>query len=92
MHVLETLKSLHPDLVLMDLHMPDANGVELTALIREHPAFARTPIVFLSGESDPEMRFAAINAGGDDFLTKPIRPKHLIDSVKNRVRRVRSIE
>jgi DNA-binding response OmpR family regulator len=91
MHLLETLKSLHPDLVLMDLHMPDANGVELTALIREHPAFTRTPIVFLSGESDPEARFAAINAGGDDFLTKPIRPKHLIDTVKNRVRRVRSI-
>jgi DNA-binding response OmpR family regulator len=92
MHVLESLKSLHPDLVLMDLHMPDANGVELTALIREHPAFMRTPIVFLSGESDPEARFAAMNAGCDDFLTKPIRPKHLIEAVKNRVRRVRTIE
>ena len=92
MHVLEALEALHPDLVLMDLHMPHANGVELTALIREHPSFQRTPIVFLSGENDPDARFEAINAGGDDFLSKPIRPKHLISAVQNRVRRVRSLQ
>jgi diguanylate cyclase (GGDEF)-like protein len=92
MHVLEALESLHPDLVLMDLHMPHANGVELTALIREHPGFMRVPIVFLSGENDPDARFEAINAGGDDFLTKPIRPKHLIAAVQNRVRRMRTLD
>ncbi|MEO7478000.1 MAG: EAL domain-containing protein [Lysobacteraceae bacterium] len=91
MMVLDALDALHPDLVLMDLHMPHANGVELTALIREHPGFAQTPIVFLSGESDPEMRYEAIDAGGDDFLSKPIRPKHLIAAVQNRVRRVRAL-
>ena len=92
MHVLEALEALHPDLVLMDLHMPHANGVELTALIREHPAFMRLPIVFLSGENDPDARFEAINAGGDDFLSKPIRPKHLIAAVQNRVRRMRTLQ
>jgi PleD family two-component response regulator/EAL domain-containing protein (putative c-di-GMP-specific phosphodiesterase class I) len=92
MHVLEALEALHPDLVLMDLHMPHANGVELTGLIREHPAFMRTPIVFLSGENDPDARFEAINAGGDDFLSKPIRPKHLIAAVQNRVRRMRTLD
>ncbi len=92
LHVMEALESLHPDLVLMDLHMPHANGVELTALIREHPAFKSTPIVFLSGENDPDTRFDAINAGGDDFLTKPIRPKHLITAVQNRVRRTRTLQ
>ena len=92
LHVLEALEELHPDMILMDLHMPDANGVELTALIREHSAFMRTPIVFLTGESDPDARSEAINAGGDDFLTKPIRPKHLIAAVQNRVRRLRDLE
>jgi CheY-like chemotaxis protein len=67
--VLESLKSLKPDLILIDLHMPLANGAELTALIREHPAFTYLPIVFLSGENDPDVRFDAINSGGDDFLT-----------------------
>ncbi|HTD28093.1 MAG TPA: EAL domain-containing protein [Xanthomonadaceae bacterium] len=92
MHVLEALEAFRPDLVLMDMHMPDANGVELTALIREHPAFMTTPIVFLTGENDPDARLEAINAGGDDFLSKPIRPKILIASVQNRVRRVRAVE
>ncbi len=92
MHVLEALEALHPDLVLMDLHMPHANGTELTAMIREHPAFMRTPIVFLSGENDPDARYEAINAGGDDFLTKPIRPKYLIAAVQNRVRRMRMLQ
>jgi diguanylate cyclase (GGDEF)-like protein len=72
--------------------MPDANGVELTALIREHPAFMTTPIVFLTGENDPEVRLEAIDAGGDDYLTKPIRPKLLIDSVQNRMRRIRAVQ
>ena len=92
MQVLESLQSLQPDLVLMDLHMPLANGVELTALIREHPTFAHLPIVFLSGDSDPDVRSEAINSGGDDFLSKPIRPKSLIAAVQNRVRRMRTLQ
>jgi DNA-binding response OmpR family regulator len=88
LQVLESLKLLHPDLILMDLHMPFANGVEVTMLIREHPVFARVPIVFLSGESDPVSRLEAINAGGDDFLAKPIRPKHLVEAVRDRMRRM----
>jgi DNA-binding response OmpR family regulator len=91
MKVLETLKSQRPDLILMDLHMPFANGVEVTMLIREHPLFARVPIVFLSGESDPDSHLEAINAGGDDFLFKPIRPRHLIAAVQDRVRRMHPI-
>jgi DNA-binding response OmpR family regulator len=91
MRVLESLKSQRPDLVLMDLHMPFANGVEVTMLIREHPLFARVPIVFLSGESDPDSHLEAINAGGDDFLFKPIRPRHLIAAVQDRVRRMHPI-
>jgi DNA-binding response OmpR family regulator len=90
LHVLESLRSLHPDLVLMDLHMPQINGLQLTALIREHPVFMHTPIVFLSGESDPAARVAAIEAGGNDFLSKPIRPKHLIAAVQNSVRVLRA--
>ena len=91
MHVLESLELLHPDLILMDLHMPFANGVEVTLLIRDHPVFARVPIVFLSGESDLDSRLEAINAGGDDFLFKPIRPKNLVAAVRDRMRRMHPI-
>jgi CheY-like chemotaxis protein len=91
MKVLESLKSLHPHLILMDLHMPVANGVEVTMLIREDPHYARLPILFLSGESNPVSRREALSAGGDDFLFKPIRPKDLIDAVQDRMRRQHSI-
>ena len=86
---LDQLESFKPELILMDLYMPNCSGMELTAIIREREAFINTPIVFLSGEHDEEKHFEALSAGGDDFLSKPIRPKHLISAVTNRVRRAR---
>ncbi|MBS0438675.1 MAG: EAL domain-containing protein [Proteobacteria bacterium] len=88
---LDQLGEFNPELILMDLYMPNCSGMELTAIIREREAFINTPIVFLSGEHDEEKHFEALNAGGDDFLSKPIRPKHLISAVTNRVRRARTL-
>lgn len=90
MSALAELDSFDPELILMDLYMPDCDGIELTTLIRERPAYINIPIVFLSGEHDEEKRFDALAVGGDDYLEKPIRPKHLISAVTNRVRRARS--
>ncbi len=91
LRVIGDMQSFQPELVLMDLHMPQCDGAELTAMIREREEFAGTPIVFLSGESDEDKHFEALSAGGDDFLTKPIRPRFLIASVTNRVRRWRAL-
>ena len=88
---LDQLEAFKPELILMDLYMPNCDGMELTAIIREREAFINTPIVFLSGEHDEEKHFEALNAGGDDFLSKPIRPKHLISAVTNRARRARQL-
>lgn len=92
LEVMPALERFQPDLLLMDLNMPGANGIELTSLIREQEAFMHTPIVFLSGEHDEDRQFDAIDAGGDDFLSKPIRPRYLISAVQNRVRRHRAME
>ncbi|MDW8480286.1 MAG: response regulator [Xanthomonadales bacterium] len=89
LRVLAVLEEFEPDLILMDLYMPNVDGMELTAIIRERERFVGVPIVFLSGEQDEEKHFAALDAGGDDFLAKPIRPKHLISAVTNRIRRAR---
>ncbi len=86
---LDELNAFRPELILMDLYMPNCDGMELTTLIREREAYTNVPIVFLSGEHDEEKRFDALSAGGDDYLEKPIRPKHLISAVTNRVRRAR---
>jgi EAL domain-containing protein (putative c-di-GMP-specific phosphodiesterase class I)/PleD family two-component response regulator len=89
--VMPELEAFVPDLVLMDLHMPGLSGTELTALIRAHPAFAHTPIVFLTGDQDPERQFEALEHGADDFLSKPIRPRHLIAAVHSRIKRARAL-
>ncbi len=78
-----------PDLILMDLHMPGLDGIRLTTLIRQQPQQQMLPIVFLTGDPDPERQFEVLDSGADDFLTKPIRPRHLVAAVSNRIRRSR---
>ncbi|WP_234446979.1 EAL domain-containing response regulator [Luteimonas sp. MC1572] len=89
--VMASLESFRPDLVLMDLHMPGMDGVELTNLIRGHDVHGHVPIVFLTGDPDPERQFEVLEVGADDFLTKPVRPRHLIAAVQSRVRRARML-
>jgi len=91
LQVLETLETFRPDLVLMDLYMPNADGIELTSIIRDLDEFVGIPIVFLSGEQDTEKQLDALSVGGDDFIAKPIRPRHLITLVNNRIRRIRAV-
>jgi diguanylate cyclase (GGDEF)-like protein len=89
LRTLAELTEFNPDLILMDLYMPGCTGVELAALLRQHPALVSIPIVFVSGETDPGRQFAAMHSGGDDVLTKPVLPKHLVSAVTSRVNRAR---
>ena len=87
--VIDSIQRFVPDLLLMDLHMPGQDGMSLTVAIRERPEYLDLPIVFLTGDPDPERQYDALDSGADDFLTKPIRPRHLIAAVSNRIRRMR---
>lgn len=89
--VVERIESFRPDLVLLDLYLPETNGIEVAQLIRERAEWAFLPIVFLSGETDLDKRFDAIRMGGDDFITKPVKPRHLIVEVEARIRRARQL-
>jgi len=89
--VLDSLRSFQPDLILMDIYMPEVNGIELTTIIRDHKEFVAVPIVFLSGEQSTDKQLDALSVGGDDFIAKPIRPKHLLGIVQTRIRRARQM-
>lgn len=81
------LLEFNPDLILIDIYMPECNGMELAKVIRQLDAFVSIPIVFLSTENNLDTQLFAMGLGGDDFLTKPIQPEHLISSVTSRIRR-----
>ena len=90
--LMATMEQFAPDLVLMDLHMPGTSGTTLTVQIREHPRFEQIPVVFLTGDQDPDRQLEVLEHGADDFILKPVRPRHLIAAVQSRVRRARAAQ
>ena len=89
--VLRSLADNRPDVILMDMYMPDCSGPELAQLIRQDESFVDVPILFLSVELNLGRRLDAIGIGGDEFLTRPIEPTHLIAAVTARARRARQV-
>src|SRR5215831_1086822 len=68
---LKALEQVKPDLILLDIMLPDADGFELCRQIRQSPALRRTPVLFLTARSDEVDRVLGLEIGGDDYMTKP---------------------
>ncbi len=87
LQIMKPLLEFSPDLVLIDMYMPSCSGMELAKVLRQIDTLIGIPIVFLSSETNMDKQLAAIGLGGDDFLTKPIEPQHLVSAVISRVKR-----
>ena len=87
MVLMEVLLEFAPDIVLMDIYMPNCSGIDLAKVIRQLGNFVSIPIVYLSSESDFNTQLEAMSLAGDDFLVKPIDPYQLVSAVTLRVRR-----
>ena len=86
------LAEFQPELIILDMYMPECNGTELAKVIRHHERYVSVPIIYLSAEDDLDKQLDAMSEGGDDFLTKPIKPRHLITTVRNRAARARNLK
>ncbi|SDG55449.1 diguanylate cyclase (GGDEF) domain-containing protein [Pseudomonas benzenivorans] len=86
------LAEFQPDLIILDMYMPECNGPELAKVIRHNDRYVSVPIIYLSAEDDLDKQLDAMSEGGDDFLTKPIKPRHLIATVRNRAARARNLK
>lgn len=80
-------KAERPDLIVLDIMMPGMDGVEVCNLLRQMPEFKRTLITFLTARSEDYSQIAGFDAGADDYITKPVRPKVFISKVKALLKR-----
>jgi two-component system, OmpR family, alkaline phosphatase synthesis response regulator PhoP len=86
----EKAKEVHPHLVILDVMMPGMDGMEACHEIRQVPGLAGTIIVFLTARSEDYSQIAGFEAGADDYITKPIRPKVFLSRIQALLRRYRS--
>ncbi|QTD47563.1 response regulator [Sulfidibacter corallicola] len=89
--VLQPMFRFKPDLILMDLHMPECSGLDLARVVRQYEDFVSTPIVYLSSETQVNKRLEALDLGADDFLIKPIQYRYLYFSLSSRIKRARQL-
>lgn len=87
---LAVLKKEHPQLILLDVMMPNLDGIETCREIRAMPLFEDTIIVFLTARGEEYSQIAGFEAGADDYITKPIKPRILTSRVKALLRRYKN--
>ena len=92
MQLLFALDEFQPEIIIMDMYMPGCMGMELAKVIRQQDRFVGVPIIYISAEDDINKQLHAMSLGGDDFLTKPINPRHLVATLNNRGRRARTLQ
>ncbi|CAM2011004.1 diguanylate cyclase [Acanthopleuribacter pedis] len=90
--LLDRMGASDPELILLDYHLPHCNGIELAKVVRQQPRYLSMPIIFLSTEENIERHYNALNAGADDFLSKPISPRTLVISLQARLARTRALK
>jgi len=78
---IETIRDRKPDLVLADVMMPRLDGIALVRAIRANSALANLPVILLSARADEQARLEGLNAGADDYLTKPFNAHELVARV-----------
>jgi diguanylate cyclase (GGDEF)-like protein len=85
----QTLATVQPDLLILDVELPEISGLELCQAVRNSPQWSWLPILFLSAHSQASVVHRVFEAGADDYVTKPIVPPELISRIFNRLERTR---
>jgi diguanylate cyclase (GGDEF)-like protein len=90
--IMQTLHDYRPDLVLLNIIMPLVSGYDICRMIRQNSHYQDLPILFLTSQTGLETRLAAFEAGGDDYLPKPVARVELLTRVKVRLERARLLK
>ena len=84
---LQTAQSARPDLIILDVMLPELDGLEVCKILRRDPATAAVPIIMLTARAEEVDRVLGLELGADDYLTKPFSPRELVLRVKGLLRR-----
>ncbi|MBF7074330.1 diguanylate cyclase [Glaciecola sp. MH2013] len=91
-HMFDNLDDFYPDLFLLDMNMPDVNGLEVAKLIRQQKEYDFTPIVFLTADEQLETKLAALNSGADDVIAKSTPPGLVVKQLLTRLSRALAVK
>ncbi|MBN1232142.1 MAG: response regulator transcription factor [Candidatus Coatesbacteria bacterium] len=86
---LEYIETVIPDLIILDLMLPDADGFEICRILRSKPDIKDIPVIMLTARADEIDKIVGLELGADDYITKPFSPKELMARVKAVLRRMR---
>ena len=88
---IEIAYNISPNLIIMDVMMPNMDGIEACEKLRSDEKFNDTIIMFLTARGEDYSHVAAYDAGADDYVTKPVKPKVLVSKVKGLLRRLKKV-
>lgn len=91
LEIISQVSEYSPDLILLDLYMPECSGHALARVIRQTRSFDSIPIVFLSSEEDTEKQFFSLQQGADEFITKSVKPWQIVATINARIMRARKL-
>jgi len=84
---IEVAEKTKPHLIILDIMMPELDGVETCRILRSRKEFAKIPVAFLTARDEDFSQITALDVGGDDYITKPIKPRVLISRIHALLRR-----
>ena len=87
---LKKAKKFIPDIILLDVMMPEMDGIEACSNLREIESLSKSMIIFLSARGEDFTQIAAFDAGADDYINKPVKPKILLKKISSIARRILS--
>ena len=89
---LDAIRKYHPDLIILEIKVPEINGFDLCKIIRKKEKYNRTPIIFLSNINSNRAMMTGFELGADDYLTKPINKEELIARILVLLRRSKEVD
>lgn len=88
---LDAARSYNPDIVILDIMMPEMDGIEVCSELRKDPQFQNTIIILLTARCEDYSQIAGFEAGADDYICKPVKPRILISRIQAIYKRVHSV-